>query len=107
MLEDTFVAAKTSWSIKKTKGHQIVTTVRDQDHIEESLPSSLMEEEEEHVLSFKKTWRQQQKEWLDIVISSCGLCHQCHVTSRQGVMSRCIWVIIFHIIRGLCNFNIS
>lgn len=57
LVEDIFVATKTSWSLNKKKNqHQIVTTAGDQDHIEGSLPSSLMEEEEEeHVQSFNKT----------------------------------------------------
>ena len=43
---------------EKTKGHQIVTTTGDQDHIGDSLSSSLMEEEHEnHIPYFKKTQR--------------------------------------------------
>lgn len=54
LLEDTYEVAKTSWSLnEKMKGHQIVIAIEDQDHSEDSLPSSLMEEEEEeHVPYF-------------------------------------------------------
>jgi len=39
----------------RTKGHQITTIAGNKDHIEDSLPSRIMEEEEEeHVTSFRR-----------------------------------------------------
>lgn len=54
---------------EKIKGHQFALVAEDQDNIEDSLSSSHEEEEEEHVPSLKKI-KENNKERLDMAMSS-------------------------------------